>query len=142
MTAFHPSSLIPHPSSLAYTGSAMIQRLEVLPFYDRALAVVRRWQAFSRTELGMRLAPLYAALLGSATGALIADRLVRSMWRHAIFTGPHQWRTVALILTILWILIGAVTAVALLGPPPEMEADGGEPAVADGAAHRAPVQQP
>src|SRR3712207_8505787 len=53
----------------------------------------------------------------SDLGVLVADRLVRSMWRHAIFTGPDQWRTVALILAVLWIVIGAVAALAVLGPP-------------------------
>ena len=136
------SSLILHPSSLVYTGSAMVQRLETMPFGDRVLGVVRRWRAFAETRLGARLLPLYAALLGSAVGALIADRLVRSMWRHAIFTGPHQWRTVALILTLLWLMIGAVAAVALLGPPEEQEADGtdGQRAGEVGAHGRAPVQ--
>jgi hypothetical protein len=69
----------------------------------------------------MRLLPLYAVLAGGALGALVADALVRSMWRHAIFTGTHQWRTTALVLTVLWIAIGAVTALALLGPPDEDE---------------------
>src|SRR3712207_8494465 len=78
----------------------------------------------------------------SDLGVLVADRLVRSMWRHAIFTGPHQWRTVALILTVLWIMIGAVAAVALLGPPEEQEVDGtnGQRAGEVGAHGRAPVQ--
>lgn len=68
--------------------------------------------------------PLYTVLLGAALGALIADRLVRSMWEHALFTGPNQWRTVALILTLLWIAIGAVTALAMLGPAAGAMGDG------------------
>lgn len=69
------------------------------------------------TRLGARLLALYAALAGAAAGALLADRLVRSMWGHAIFTGVHQWRTSAVALTLLWIAIGAVAAVVMLGPP-------------------------
>ena len=99
-----------------YTGSTMTDRLLRLPLARRALDAVRRWQAFTGTPLGQRLVPLYAVLLGAALGALIADRLVRSMWEHALFTGPSQWRTVALVLTLLWIAIGAVTALAALGP--------------------------
>jgi hypothetical protein len=87
------------------------------PLRERALAVARRWRAFTRTPLGARLLPVYAVLLGAAAGALVADRLVRSMWRHAIFNGPDQWRTVALGLVLFWIAIGAVAALALLGPP-------------------------
>jgi hypothetical protein len=78
-------------------------------------AALDSWRDFARTEAGARLAPLHATLTGAAGGALVADRLVRSMWRHALFTGPQQWRTVALILTVLWLAIGAVTALALLG---------------------------
>ena len=90
---------------------------------DRVAGIVDRWRAFAASPLGARLVPLYVALAGAAAGALVADRLVRSMWRHAIFTGPHQWRTVALLLVLVWIAIGAVAAVAVLGPP-----DGDEPA--------------
>jgi hypothetical protein len=82
----------------------------------RINATVQRWQSFTQSALGARLAPLYATLLGAALGALIADRLVRSMWHHAIFTGTNQWRTVALLLVVIWIAIGAVTALAILGP--------------------------
>ena len=106
--------------------------IDRLPLRDRVLAILRRWQKFSQSELGGRLVPLYAALLGAALGSLVADRLVRSMWRHAIFTGPHQWRTVALLLTVLWIAIGAVAAVALLGPPdedPSPEGEGEQPSL-------------
>jgi uncharacterized membrane protein YsdA (DUF1294 family) len=88
-----------------------------LPSHDRALATVQRWRAFTRTSLGARLLPLYAILLGGGAGVLVADRLVRSMWRHAIFNGADQWRTVAIGLTLFWIAIGAVAALALLGPP-------------------------
>ena len=95
----------------------MVERIQALPLAPRVLDGVRRWRAFTRTALGARLLPLYATLLGAGTGALVADRLVRSMWRHAVFTGPHQWRTVALLLTLFWIAIGAVAALALLGPP-------------------------
>jgi hypothetical protein len=102
------------------------QRVERSVFATRLLGSIRRWQAFTRTPLGARLLPLYAALLGSALGVLVADRLVRSMWRHAIFTSADQWRTVALILTLLWIAIGAVAAVALLGPPDSTTADEGD----------------
>jgi hypothetical protein len=94
----------------------MVDRLSRLPLAQRALDAVRHWQAFTETRLGQRLLPLYAALLGAGLGALVADRLVRSMWRHAVFTGPNQWRTVAIILTLLWIAIGAVVALAVLGP--------------------------
>jgi hypothetical protein len=93
--------------------------LAALPFHDRALATVRRWRAFTQAPLGARLLPLYAVLLGAGIGVLVADRLVRSMWRHAIFNSADQWRTVALGLTLFWIAIGAVAALALLGPPSE-----------------------
>jgi hypothetical protein len=97
----------------------MTTRLAALPAARRLLGPVRRWRAFTQTPLGARLLPVYASLLGAGVGVLVADRLVRSMWRHAIFTGPHQWRTVALLLTLFWIAIGAVAALALLGPPDE-----------------------
>lgn len=71
--------------------------------------------AFVVSDLGARLLPVYAVLLGGAIGALVADRLVRSMWAHAIFTGPYQWRQVALILVVVWVVIGAVAAIAALG---------------------------
>ena len=89
---------------------------------DRLVGILRRWQAFANSELGERLVPLYVTLLGAAAGALLADRLVRSMWRHAIFTGYYQWRTVAVVVTVLWIAIGAVAALAALGSA-EGEAD-------------------
>ena len=104
--------------------------IDRLPQRERVLATAKRWQEFSASGLGGRLVPLYAALLGAALGSLVADRFVRSMWRHAIFTGPHQWRTVALLLTVFWIAIGAVAVVALLGPPdedPSAEGEGEQP---------------
>ncbi|MGD9890737.1 MAG: hypothetical protein AB7R89_30520 [Dehalococcoidia bacterium] len=88
------------------------------------IPVFKRWQSFTQSPLGARLAPLYATLLGAALGALVADQLVRSMWHHAIFTGANQWRTVALLLTILWIAIGAVAALAILGPPRDDHIEG------------------
>jgi hypothetical protein len=100
--------------------------------------IIQRWQAFTRSQLGARLLPLYAALLGAALGALVADRFVRSMWHHAIFTGTNQWRTVALILVVFWIAIGAVAALAVLGPPDEQQSritsDGTDGATAEPAA--------
>jgi hypothetical protein len=95
----------------------MFIQLADLPATRRLLRAIRRWRAFTETPLGARLLPVYASLLGAGVGVLVADRLVRSMWRHAIFTGPQQWRTVALLLTLFWIAIGAVAALALLGPP-------------------------
>jgi uncharacterized membrane protein YsdA (DUF1294 family) len=89
----------------------------------RITAVIQRWQSFSESALGTRLAPLYATLLGGALGALVADRLVRSMWQHAIFTGANQWRTVALLLVVIWIAIGAVAALAMLGPAVDTPSD-------------------
>ena len=83
----------------------------------RVRGILARWREFEGSALGARLVPLYAVLAGGAVGALVADLFVRSMWRHAIFTGPYQWRTAALALTLLWIAIGVVTALALLGPP-------------------------
>lgn len=82
---------------------------------NRLRVALRCWRAFVASDIGARLLPIYVALLGGALGALIADRLVRSMWVHAIFTGPYQWRQVALILTVLWVVIGAVAAIAALG---------------------------
>jgi hypothetical protein len=79
--------------------------------------ILDRWREFAGSALGARLLPLYAVLAGGAIGALVADSFVRSMWRHAIFTGPYQWRTTALVLTVLWIAVGVVAALALLGPP-------------------------
>lgn len=104
-------------SSGILTG--MTERFGALPLVAWLTGVIRRWQAFTQTPLGVRLLPVYVSLLGAGVGVLVADRLVRSMWRHAIFTGPHQWRTVALLLTLFWIAIGAVAALALLGPPDE-----------------------
>jgi hypothetical protein len=95
----------------------MVQRYRARPGVRWLLGVIERWRAFTRTRLGGTLLPWYASLLGAGVGVLVADRLVRSMWRHAIFTGPDQWRTVALLLTLFWIAIGAVVALALLGPP-------------------------
>ena len=83
----------------------------------RVRGIVERWREFASSALGARLVPVYAVLTGGALGALVADQFVRSMWRHAIFTGPYQWRTTALVLTALWIAIGVVAALALLGPP-------------------------
>jgi hypothetical protein len=80
------------------------------------IPAIQRWQTFAKSRLGARLLPLYATLLGAALGALVADRLVRSMWHHAIFTGANQWRTVALLLVVFWLAIGAVAALAVLGP--------------------------
>ncbi len=99
------------------TNSTIGRALARVPVPDRARTAVRRWQAFTESPLGVRLLPIYAVLLGAGAGALISDRLVRSMWRHAIFTDPYQWRVVALLLTLLWIAIGGVAALALLGPP-------------------------
>jgi hypothetical protein len=95
----------------------MTERWRTLPGAPWLLGAIERWQAFTETRLGISLLPWYASLLGAGVGVLVADRLVRSMWRHAIFTGPDQWRTVALLLTLFWIAIGAVAALALLGPP-------------------------
>jgi hypothetical protein len=78
----------------------------------------RRWQAFAATPLGARLIPLYALLAGAAVGALLGDRTVRSMWEHTIFTGPQQWRTVGILLVLLWLVVGAVAALGLLGRYP------------------------
>jgi len=78
--------------------------------------VMARWRDFSESPLGARLLPIYASLAGAGVGVLVADRLVRSMWEHALFTGPQQWRTVALLLTLFWIAIGAVAGLAVLGP--------------------------
>ena len=112
---------------------------------SRLLGLLRRWQSFAATELGARLTPLYAMLLGGALGALLADRIVRSMWRHAIFTGEHQWRTVAVVLAVLWITIGAVAALAVLGTPEDAatvtarigeSGDGAAPAGRDDSAAR------
>jgi hypothetical protein len=91
----------------------MQARIDVIS--RRLLSALDAGRTFARTKAGARLAPVYAALLGAAGGALVADRLVRSMWQHALFTGPHQWRTVALALTVIWLVIGAVTALALFG---------------------------
>lgn len=118
------------------------RRLWSNPVAARLRAVVRRWQIFSETAIGARLVPIYAALLGAALGALVADRLIRSMWRHAIFTGPDQWRTVALILAVLWVVIGAVAALAVLGPPDADDA-ASVPPDEDRAPHMAnPLEQP
>jgi hypothetical protein len=87
----------------------------------RLVSTLQRWRAFAGSELGIRLVPLYVTLVGAAAGALLADRLVRSMWRHAIFTGYYQWRTVAVVLTVLWITIGAVAALAALGAADEAD---------------------
>lgn len=81
------------------------------------IPAIQRWQMFARSRLSARLLPLYATLVGAALGALVADRVVRSMWHHAIFTGANQWRTVALLLVVFWLAIGAVAALAVLGPP-------------------------
>jgi len=110
----------PHPMTslpARYTGSAMSHRLHQLPAVRRITPLLDRWRRFAGSALGQRLMPLYVVLAGGALGALVADRLVRSMWRHALFTGPEQWRTVAIILTALWVLIGAVAALAMLGSP-------------------------
>jgi hypothetical protein len=103
--------VLPSPTPWGGTGGG--EPLAML----RIIATIRRWQSFTASRLGARLTPLYATLLGGALGALIADRLVRSMWSHAIFTGTNQWRTVALLLVVIWIAIGAVAALAILGPP-------------------------
>jgi hypothetical protein len=116
------SFIIHHSRYTTSTMTSFFTHIERTPIYDRVHAAVRRWQAFSETELGARLVPVYAALLGAALGALVADRLVRSMWRHAIFTGPEQWRTVAVILVLFWLVIGAVAALAALGPPDDRDA--------------------
>jgi hypothetical protein len=90
----------------------------------RLTRIIQNWLDFAASPLGARLAPLYAGLLGAAVGALVANQIVRSMWRHAIFTGYYQWRTAALVLVVLWVLIGAVAAVAALGAGAEDEAAG------------------
>lgn len=87
----------------------------------QATALLARLDTLWRTvqaRVSDRLLAVYAALVGAAAGALVADRFVRSMWSHAIFTGEHQWRTVALVLTVIWLAIGAFAALAVLGPPP------------------------
>lgn len=99
------------------TDSVFNRALDAMPLSARVRAAIRRWQAFTESPLGSRLLPVYATLLGAGAGVLVADRLVRSMWEHAIFSDPNQWRVVALLLTLFWIAIGAVAALALLGPP-------------------------
>jgi hypothetical protein len=94
----------------------------------RLTQIIQNWRTFAASPLGARLLPLYAALAGAAVGALVANQIVRSMWSHAIFTGYYQWRTAALVLTVLWVLIGAVAAVAALGPAPGDDAAGDEAA--------------
>lgn len=95
-----------------------------LQLSDWALPLLDRWRRFTHSRSGARLMPVSVAASGAAAGALFADRVVRSMWRHAIFTGPDQWRTAALVLAALWIMIGAITAIALLGPPGDAAAVG------------------
>jgi len=97
---------------------------ERLRMPDRLSRIIQEWRAFTDSPLAGRLLPFYIALLGAAGGALVADLLVRSMWRHALFTGPYQWRTAALLLTVLWIAIGAVAATAALGPDADDGATG------------------
>lgn len=89
-------------------------------FSGRMEGIRARWRT-AAARLGGHLLAVYVALTGAAAGALLADQLVRSMWRHAIFTGVHQWRTSAFTLTLLWIVIGAVAAVVMLGPAGEDE---------------------
>ncbi|MGH2583660.1 MAG: hypothetical protein ACRDJE_01965, partial [Dehalococcoidia bacterium] len=104
-------------STTRYTDCGMLHLTQRLPGSALLPAAVDRWQRFSRSPLGVRLIPLYVALAGAAVGVLVADQLIRSMWEHSIFTGRNQWRTVAFMLTLFWIAIGAVAATALLGPP-------------------------
>lgn len=101
------------------------------PLVERLERLFERWRRAARLMSEARTLPLAVVCGGAAAGALFADRLVRSMWRHAIFTGPDQWRTAALALIALWTLIGAVTAVALLGPPAD-EAPAGVGEAEDG----------
>ena len=90
----------------------------------RLTRIIQNWLDFAASPLGTRLMPLYVGLLGAGVGALVANQIVRSMWRHAIFTGYYQWRTAALVLVVLWVLIGDVAAVAALGQGADDEAAG------------------
>src|SRR5262245_56035130 len=79
---------------------------------ERALAVGEAW--FARLVLPAR----WVALAGGTAGGAVGLAMVRSMWRHAIFTGPHQNLTAGAGLLALWLCIGVVAGLAVLAPFP------------------------
>jgi hypothetical protein len=84
---------------------------------DRLLAEGRAlFFRFEEWFAALSLPARWAALVGAAGGGVVGLWMVRSMWRHAVFTGPQQNLTAGAVLLALWLCIGAIGGLTVLAP--------------------------
>lgn len=56
------------------------------------------------------------ALVGGLAGLGVGYVISRSMWRHQFFTQPYQPWIAGVVLTLMWIAIGAFSGLTVLSP--------------------------